>query len=217
MLVEDHRLLADSLSLALRGHGVRTAVARTDHEAMLLGDVAAHGPDLVLLDLDLGPGLDGERLVPALRDLGAQVLVLTGTSDLSRVGRAVEAGALGHLDKAAPFSVVLSTVLGAVRGEVVGLSPGRHLALSALRQRRLVQAGSAAALGDFARLSQREGEVLAALCDGSSVELIAAQRVVSTTTVRSQVRAVLTKLGVSSQLAAVARANRTGWRLPPRD
>lgn len=217
MLVEDHRLLADSLSVALRGHGVRTAVARIDDAATLLADVRAHRPDLVLLDLDLGPGLDGEGLVAALRGLGAEVLVLTGTSDLSRAGSAIEAGALGHLDKAEPFSVVLAAVLGAARGEAGGLWQSRHRGLTALQQRRSGEARSAAELGDFARLSAREGEVLAALCEGSSVEVIAAQRVVSTTTVRSQVRAVLTKLGVSSQLAAVARANRTGWRLPTGD
>lgn len=41
---------------------------------------------------------------------------------------------------------------------------------------------------------------------------IASDAVVSVATVRSQVRGVLTKLGVSSQLQAVARARRAGWR-----
>ena len=49
---------------------------------------------------------------------------------------------------------------------------------------------------------------------GESAETIAEQVVVSLTTVRSQIRAILLKLGVNSQLAAVALAREAGW--PPR-
>ena len=58
----------------------------------------------------------------------------------------------------------------------------------------------------------RECEVLAALIDGLSAEEIAETQYVALTTVRSQIRAVLQKLGVRSQLAAVAQANRVGWK-----
>jgi DNA-binding NarL/FixJ family response regulator len=40
---------------------------------------------------------------------------------------------------------------------------------------------------------------------------VAAGWVLSEATVRTQVRGVLTKLGVTTQLAAVALARRTGW------
>ena len=53
--------------------------------------------------------------------------------------------------------------------------------------------------------------MLAALADGLSVAMIAARDVVAEATVRTQVRGVLVKLGVSSQLAAVARARDAGW------
>ena len=51
--------------------------------------------------------------------------------------------------------------------------------------------------------------------DGQGCEAIASAWFVSEATVRSQIRGVLTKLGVSSQLAAAAQAQRVGWR-PPR-
>ena len=54
--------------------------------------------------------------------------------------------------------------------------------------------------------------MLAALVDGLSAEEIAETQYVALTTVRSQIRAVLQKLGVRSQLAAVAHANRVGWK-----
>jgi DNA-binding NarL/FixJ family response regulator len=47
--------------------------------------------------------------------------------------------------------------------------------------------------------------------EGRSVDRIAETSFVSSDTVRTQVRAILTKLGVNSQLEAVAMARRAGW------
>jgi DNA-binding NarL/FixJ family response regulator len=54
--------------------------------------------------------------------------------------------------------------------------------------------------------------VLHALCDGFSAEAIAEQQFVSVGTVRTHIQAVLRKLGVSSQLAAVVLARKLSWR-----
>ncbi len=59
-------------------------------------------------------------------------------------------------------------------------------------------------------LSPRERSVLALLHDGLSVREVAELTGVREGTVRSQVKAVLRKLGVSSQLAAVAQYDRWG-------
>jgi DNA-binding NarL/FixJ family response regulator len=65
----------------------------------------------------------------------------------------------------------------------------------------------------FDWLSARESAVLAMLMDGQSVARISAAWFVSEATVRTQVRAILQKLGVNSQLEAVAVATRAGWSL----
>jgi DNA-binding NarL/FixJ family response regulator len=67
------------------------------------------------------------------------------------------------------------------------------------------------ALAPFRRLTPREEEVLAALVDGEPAVAIAERDTVSEATVRSHIRSVLTKLGVGSQLQAVAQARRAGW------
>jgi two-component system, NarL family, nitrate/nitrite response regulator NarL len=68
----------------------------------------------------------------------------------------------------------------------------------------------------FERLSRREQEVLLALMRGSTARDICKQSYVSLPTVRSQIHSILSKLGVSSQVAAVALAYRSGWP-PERD
>lgn len=60
-------------------------------------------------------------------------------------------------------------------------------------------------------LTARERAVLVAMVDGMSAEEIAAAHYVTVATIRTQIRAVLSKLGVKSQLAAVAYANRVMW------
>ena len=61
------------------------------------------------------------------------------------------------------------------------------------------------------RLTEREAQVLRCLAGGRSVATIAAASYVAEATVRTHVRGVLTKLGVGSQLAAVALAHHSGW------
>jgi DNA-binding CsgD family transcriptional regulator len=61
------------------------------------------------------------------------------------------------------------------------------------------------------QLTPKEREVLLALMRGATAREISKECYVSLPTVRSQIRGILSKLGVSSQLAAVAVAYRSGW------
>jgi two-component system, NarL family, nitrate/nitrite response regulator NarL len=67
---------------------------------------------------------------------------------------------------------------------------------------------------EFDRLTPREEEVLSALMRGAKARDICTQSFVSMPTVRSQIRSILSKLGVTSQLAAVALAYQSGWSGP---
>ena len=70
-------------------------------------------------------------------------------------------------------------------------------------------------LAPFEQLSPREQQVLASVMEGLSAEAIAERDYVSLSTTRTQIRSILTKLGVNSQIAAVAMARAAGWS--PRD
>ena len=70
----------------------------------------------------------------------------------------------------------------------------------------------------LARLSTRESEILGHLMAGRTVGDIARACFVSEATVRTQVRSILMKLEVSSQIAAVGLAYTADWRpVQPRD
>jgi DNA-binding NarL/FixJ family response regulator len=164
----------------------------------------------VLLDLDLGiSDGDGTSLIRPLTGGGCRVLVVTGSTDLARWGRCLEEGAVGVVAKSLSLDDLLAAARRAAAGEPVMDEGQRHRALSALRRRR---ADDSTRLAPFERLTPREQHVLASLMRGKPAAVIAVESLVSEATIRSQIRAVLTKLGVSSQLAAVSTAREAGWQ-----
>ena len=209
LIVDDHQLLATSLAVALRQQGVQVDVSAPSNPGELAATVRRLAPVLVLLDLDLGPGAGpGVDLVRPLIDAGGRVVMLTGVLERVRLAACVEAGAAGIVSKASGFENLVDTVRRAAGGEALLTAAQRHDLLGELRDARQADRDRAA---PFLRLSPRERAVLARLAAGDSAETIAASSFVSLATVRSQIRAVLAKLGVSSQLAAVALARNAGW------
>jgi DNA-binding NarL/FixJ family response regulator len=210
VIVDDHRLLADSLALALEGHGIRAVLPILGTPDELLAEVTQSRPDLVLLDLDLGGDLgDGSTLVRPLVEAGLRVLIVTATSDVEQMARAVELGAVGVVAKNGPFPELLDSVVTAARGgEVMAPIVRLHLLDEARRRREQ----RAARLAPFGRLTERESEVLRELARGRAVAEIARTSFVSEATVRSQVRCIFTKLGVRSQLEAVVAVQRSNWQ-----
>ena len=85
LIVEDHALLAQTLVFALNAEGCRARVAELIGPAHLLRQVRTHRPGVVLLDQDLGAHGDGVELVRPLTELGARVLVVSGTTDRLRL------------------------------------------------------------------------------------------------------------------------------------
>jgi two-component system nitrate/nitrite response regulator NarL len=216
-VVDDHSLFAESLVIALQGQGVVAQAVVPNGSMMspaqLERALLQRRPDLALSDLDLGGAFDGMRLVPALTSAGVAVVVITGSADPARMGQALSHGALVVLSKAAPFSVIIETVRRIRDGLPVMSRQERQRLLDAWRE----SAGADRELRRrFDQITRREGEVLGLLMDGRQVSEIARGRFVSESTVRTQVKSVLAKLQVSSQLSAVGLAHRLGWR-PPGD
>lgn len=212
LIIEDHHLLGQVLCAALAEEGYTAEATDGSEMADVLSDVVPG--TVVLLDLQLADGQDGSALVAPLRELGASVLILTGSPDVAAMGRALDAGALDVLDKAMPFAHLVAAVAEVATGAYVGDAARRHAIVRAAHERQ--RSGDAAA-AVLARLTTREREVLDELCRGRSAEEVAGDDHVSIATVRAQIRSVLTKLEVRSQLAAVARAHQLRRRVALRD
>jgi DNA-binding NarL/FixJ family response regulator len=207
-IVDDHELLSQSLELALGAQGFAARVHAVEDLEATLTSVLESQPDVVLLDLQLGPVGHGLALVGPLTRAGTRVLVITGVTDRCEIAATIEAGAIGYVSKSKPIDVLLETINRVARGEQVMSDAERHDLLTTLRRWR---AEDEAVHAPLERLTDRERQVLQALADGHGVAEIAHSGFVSVATVRTQVHAILSKLEVGSQLEAVAMAHRYGW------
>jgi DNA-binding NarL/FixJ family response regulator len=213
VVVEDHELLAQSLAFALEAQGVHVTRCEELTPEAILETIRSAEPDMVLLDLDLGAHGTSLPLIAPVRELGTVVVMLTASVDRPRLAACVEAGAVGVISKAEPFDRLLVAVTKVLREHSLLSLDERRVILEDLERHR---AAERARFESFAALSDREAVVLQGLIEGRSAEQIAGANVVSLATVRTQIRSVLVKLGVNSQLSAVALARRAGWSLEQR-
>lgn len=206
LIVDDHELVATSVMLSLQAEGVQAQWCAARGAAEILAVAAGMRPGLALLDLDLGRDaagtrVDGVPLVAPLVGRGWRVLIMSGSADRSRIGAALAAGALGSIPKRAPFPRLLGAVREGLGGGLVMARDRREALIAYAGERAARHHEVTARLG---RLTHREREVLTELGHGKRAQTIADEFDVSLSTVRTQIRAILTKLEVGSQLEAVA-------------
>jgi DNA-binding NarL/FixJ family response regulator len=213
-VVDDHSLFAETLVISLGAEGFQAqCVVPLDDVSpgRLLRSIEQTHPDLVLLDLDLGVGRDGTSLVPALVSSGVTVAVVTGSTAAARQGEALASGAATVIHKSVPFGTIIEIVSRLRAGRSV---MRRERRAELLQIHRESMASYREVRERFDQITRREAEVLGLLMAGHQVGEIARTRFVSESTVRTQVKSILAKLQVSSQLTAVGLAHKVGWKAP---
>jgi DNA-binding NarL/FixJ family response regulator len=174
----------------------------------ILGQATQFRPDVILLDEHLAGMGDGHELIADFDGLGARVVMVTAITDRAVLGTCVEEGAVGIVSKAAPMEAVIAATAAAA---TTGRAMPEHQRQELLADLRAARSERAARLAPFAALTPREQDVLIALGDGLTAAEIAEELYVSLWTVRGHIKSILAKLGVTSQLRAVAKARHAGW------
>ena len=204
LVVDDHTTVAEALRLGLESEGMTVRVWDGTEDVIDL--CAGFRPDVVILDLDLGDDGSGVELAPALAAEGRRILVLTGLTDDGTLASAYEAGVDAVIDKSTAFADLVERITKAAAGH--GHDPRRDAIMQRAREAAVERQRR---LAPFSRLTERESQVLALLVEGRRATEIADATFVSMATVRSHIRSILTKLGVTSQLEAVSMAIKAGW------
>jgi two-component system nitrate/nitrite response regulator NarL len=207
-IVDDHVLLGQVLAHELESHGFDVHVAELSQD--LVGEIALLEPDIVLLDLELGPDMPpGTDLVLPLAETGAAVIVLTGVENGIVLAKCLESGAQGIIPKDTAFDDLVDQISASI--ETGELAPSMAVRLDLLQSLASHRRKVGVALEPFADLTHRESAILRELMAGKSAADISEKSYVAISTVRSQVKAILRKLDVTSQLQAVALAHHVGW------
>ena len=221
-VVSDHSLIGQVLAVALRDLGFATSHLGRGEALRPDGPNGVGGlprcePAVGLAVLVLEPtrrrhlGVVAQAevgLVTALRESGHTVLLLVNAASLDTgdvvtveaTAAAIEAGAAGVLDTSHSLDTLLKSLTVAAAGHLpTEAEPGRWMdrhEITVNRRQRFRQR--------LRQLSPRERQILHALYHGQRPATIAQRCGISIATVRSQIRSILTKLDVHSQLEAVA-------------
>jgi len=218
LVVDDQELVRSGFCVILDAADGITVVGEAANGEAALSQVAAHEPDVVLMDIRM-PGMDGleaTRLItrgPEGRSAGSgpatppKVVMLT-TFDLDDyVYAALRAGASGFLLKDSPRHDLIAAVRAAAAGDAL-LAPSVTRRLIEAFARRPPETSPSPS--QLASLTARERDVLLLLARGRSNAEIAEVLFVSEATVKTHVGNLLAKLGLRDRVQAVILAYETG-------
>ncbi|MEW1812107.1 response regulator transcription factor [Pseudarthrobacter phenanthrenivorans] len=202
LLVDDHLVVRSGLRALLGTQPDLEVVAEASSGGEALQLVREHAPDVVVMDLAMGPGMDGIEAIRQIRDLnsGQAVLVFTTYDSDADIVRAVDSGAMGYLLKDAAPEEIFAAIRGAVQGRSVMSPPVASRLFQQLRNPDEV-------------LTPREAELLSLLTEGLSNRELGQRLFISEATVKTHLAHIYSKLGVDSRAAAIATAiRREGMR-----
>ncbi len=211
LLADDQALIRMGFRMVLDAEADIEVVGEAADGAAAITQAKALSPDVVLMDIRM-PGVNGiEATAEITRTLDTKVLILT-TFDLDEYAfGGLRAGASGFLLKDTRPAELIEAIRTVASGEAV-VSPRITRRMLEMFAGQLPSGATASGQVDprIASLTPRETEILCLVARGMSNAEIAAELVVSATTVKTHVGSVLAKLGVRDRVQAVVVAYETG-------
>ncbi|MGV0808237.1 response regulator [Mycolicibacterium setense] len=208
VLVDDHEMVIEGLKAMLAAFNDRVeVVGQAVGAERAVSVIETLDPDIVLCDVRMegSSGLDLCRVLRE-RDPDRKVVMLSVYDDEQYLFQALRVGAAGYLLKSISSDELVRQIEFAHGGQTA-IDPG--MAARA--------AGTAARLqrdefwpGVRQGLTQRESEILSFVVAGLSNRGIANKLVIGEETVKTHLRSIYRKLGVSDRAGAVATALREG-------
>ena len=199
MLVDDHTMVRKGLATFLKIFDELLLVGEAENGGAAIKLCNEVKPDVILMDMVM-PDMDGATATALIRKKypQVQIIVLTSFKEGELIKKALEAGAIGYLLKDVSADDLARAIRAAHAGRAT-LSP--EAAQSLVETTNLPPAPGL-------DLTEREREVLVLMVEGSSNSQIAVKLGVSSSTIKSHVSNVLSKLGVNSRTEAVSLALR---------
>jgi DNA-binding NarL/FixJ family response regulator len=214
LLVDDQALIRAGFRMILDAEEDLEVVGECSDGTQAVDSARRLTPDVVLMDIRM-PEMDGieatRQIAARDSEAGPRVLMLT-TFDLDEyVYDALRAGASGFLLKDVPAEELVSGIRVVANGDALLAPSVTRRLIQEFSRGAVAQQNAPAALEE---LTPRELEVFQLIARGMSNAEIAAELVVSETTVKTHVARVLMKLGVRDRVQAVVLAYESGVVAP---
>lgn len=196
LIVDDHFVVRSGLATSLELDETIKVVGEVERGEDTVAAYTRHKPRVVLMDLQL-PGINGISATAALlaHDPTARVLIFSTFARDDEIQAALDAGALGYLQKSASRAELLEALHAVAQNR-------RSLPSALARRLNTLRLGPT--------ITPREREILAFIAAGRANKEIASILEVSEDTVKRHVSHILEKLDVNDRAQATAEAIRRG-------
>jgi DNA-binding NarL/FixJ family response regulator len=196
-LVNDYDIVVMGIAHILEQYGDRVVIAELDTNKPVSDMV-----DIVLYDCFAQPESDHDEISVLVRNQRARrVAVYTWNFDPDLIDSARQQGVHGYLSKALPARDLVSALEAIHAGDLVISDPP-------IRARTI---GGLNWPGRSEGLTDRESEILALITQGHSNAEVASLTYLSPNTVKSYIRTIYRKIGVTSRTQAVLWGVRHGF------
>lgn len=206
ILADDHQIVREGLATLLEQEEDMRVVGTAADGRAAVKLAAELSPDVVVLDVGM-PGLNG---IEAARQItgalpAAKILALSMHSDRRFVLEMLRAGAAGYLLKDCAFDELAHAIRTIVAGQTY-LSPR----IAGVVVEGFLQQGEPGERTGAAALTPREREVLQLLAEGMATKQVAHHLGVSSKTIETHRRQIMTKLELDSVAELTKYAIREG-------
>jgi len=204
--VDDHELVRHGIETFLNLQSDIEIVASASNAKQAIEQVAEFVPDVVLMDLNLGEGMNGIEATREIKKISPQtkVIVLTSFHSDEYIFPAIKSGALSYLLK----DIVPEDLADAIRQAASGKA-----VLAPVVAKRIVedmQPEQPENIPLHSQLSERELEILKLLAEGNNNQEIAEKLNIAVKTVRCHVSNILSKLHLRDRTQAAIHAWQKG-------
>jgi two-component system nitrate/nitrite response regulator NarL len=204
LIVDDHPIAQIGLSAVVEDALPVEQIDFADTSTAALKRAGEREPDIILMDMHLPDSLPPRELCEQLLAMRPQckIVLVTASGSAGDIRDCLQAGALGCLLK--------DTSEGDMTLALRSVAAGRAFIDPRIAQDIVVELATGRQAARNVRLTARERDVLRCLADGRSNRQIAAQLILTESTVKGYVSNLLEKLGAASRLEAVVRAGEAG-------
>jgi len=206
LIVDDHELVRQGIETFLNLQPNIEIVASAANAKQAIEQVSELVPDVILMDLNLGEGMNGIDATSQIKAISPQskVIVLTSFHNDEYIFPAIKAGALSYLLKDIEPTELAQAIRKAALGQAV---------LAPIVAQRIVEEMQPSATKNMplhSQLTARELEILKLIAEGLNNQEISSSLNIAVKTVRCHVSNILSKLHLRDRTQAAIHAWQKG-------
>lgn len=197
LLADDHAVVRSGISKFLSVMKDMELVGEASDGAEAIKMAGLLKPDVIIMDLMM-PGVDGITATREIHRMHPQIkiIALTSFSEQNMVQGALQAGALGYMQKNVTAVELANAIRSAKAGRMTLSQEATEVLANSVTQAHLP--GNS--------LTERERDVLKCMVNGMNNNEIAERLVISLGTVKFHISNIFQKMGVDSRVQAVKLA-----------